>query len=124
MPLWLVKKITRDVLLGLVYLHERCKIIHTDLKPENIMIKMEPFEEEQLVEQLKIYKVKPMSMKYLKNLQTSKNPKSKKKQEKKKLKKKKLQAQNTENKEENEEEESEDVSPNKEESSNSNSLTS
>lgn len=99
MPLWLVKKITRDVLLGLVYLHERCKIIHTDLKPENIMIKMEPFEEEQLVQQLKSYKVKPISMKYLKNLQTSKNPKSKKKQEKKKLKKKKLQALNSENKE-------------------------
>lgn len=62
------------------------------------MIKMEPFEEEQLVQQLKSYKVKPISMKYLKNLQTSKNPKSKKKQEKKKLKKKKLQALNSENK--------------------------
>lgn len=44
MPLWLVKKITIDVLLGLVYLHEHCNIIHTDLKPENIMIKMEPDE--------------------------------------------------------------------------------
>lgn len=101
MPLWLVKKITRDVLLGLVYLHERCKIIHTDLKPENIMIKMEISEEEQIVEQLKNYKVKPISMKYLKNIQTSKNPKSKKKLEKKKQKKKKQQALNAENKEEN-----------------------
>jgi serine/threonine protein kinase len=45
MPLWLVKKITIDVLLGLVYLHEYCDIIHTDLKPENIMIKMENEEE-------------------------------------------------------------------------------
>ncbi len=34
-------------------------------------------------------------MKYLKNIQASKNPKNKKKQEKKKLKKKKLQSQNT-----------------------------
>ena len=45
MPLWLVKKITRDVLFGLVYLHEFAHIIHTDLKPENIMIKMETHEE-------------------------------------------------------------------------------
>ena len=33
MPLWLVKKVTIDTLLGLVYLHEHCDIIHTDLKP-------------------------------------------------------------------------------------------
>lgn len=105
MPLWLVKKITRDVLMGLVYLHERCRIIHTDLKPENIMIKMEPYEEQQLIDQLKNYKVKPMSMKYLKNLQAAKNPKNKKKQEKKKLKKKKLQEAQGDNKDEIEEEE-------------------
>ena len=79
MPLWLVKKITIDVLLGLVYLHEHCNMIHTDLKPENIMIKLEPKEEEELIESIKQYKVKPMSMKYLKNLQTAKNPKNKKK---------------------------------------------
>lgn len=91
MPLWLVKKITRDVLLGLVYLHERCKIIHTDLKPENIMIKLEQPEEQELIHQLLSYKLKPISMKYLRNLQASKNPKAKKKAEKKKLKKKKQQ---------------------------------
>ena len=91
MPIWLVKKIARDVLMGLVYLHERCNIIHTDLKPENIMIKMEEHEEKQLIEQLKSYTVKPLSMKYLKNLHSAKNPKNKKKQEKKKLKKKKAQ---------------------------------
>lgn len=58
------------------------------------MIKMERSEEEQLIQQLKNYKIKPLSMKYLRNIQASKNPKSKKKQEKKKLKKKKLQEQN------------------------------
>lgn len=79
MPLWLVKKITIDVLLGLVYLHDHCDIIHTDLKPENIMIKMEAQEEKQFIENIKKYKVKPISMKYLKNLQSSKNPKAKKK---------------------------------------------
>lgn len=88
MPLWLVKKITIDVLLGLVYLHEHCDIIHTDLKPENIMIKMEEEEEKQFIENIKKYKVKPLSMKYLKNLQGAKSNKSKKKNEKKKLKKK------------------------------------
>ena len=88
MPLWLVKKITIDVLLGLVYLHEHCNIIHTDLKPQNIMIKMEPDEEAQFIENIKKYKVKPISMKYLKNLQTSKNSKTKKKNQKKKMKKK------------------------------------
>lgn len=87
MPLWLVKKITIDVLLGLVYLHEYCDIIHTDLKPENIMIKLEDDEERQLIEEIKKYKVKPISMKYLKNLQSSKNSKNKKKKQKKKAKK-------------------------------------
>lgn len=55
---------------------------------------MEEFEEKQLIEQLCAYKIKPLSMKYLRNIQASKNPKNKKKQEKKKLKKKKLQSQN------------------------------
>ena len=86
MPLWLVKKVTIDTLLGLVYLHEHCDIIHTDLKPENIMIKLQPHEQAQLVEQIKAYKVKPISMKYLKNIQTSKNSKNKKKKLKKKKK--------------------------------------
>lgn len=40
MPLGLIKQITKDVLIGLVYLHNYCKIIHTDLKPENIMLKL------------------------------------------------------------------------------------
>ena len=55
------------------------------------MIKLEGYEEQQLIDQLLAYKVKPLSMKYLKNLQTSKNPKNKKKKLKKKLKKKKQQ---------------------------------
>lgn len=28
------------VLAGLVYLHDECNIIHTDIKPENILIKV------------------------------------------------------------------------------------
>ncbi len=38
MPLESVKVIVRQVLEGLYYLHEKCKIIHTDIKPENILL--------------------------------------------------------------------------------------
>ena len=37
-PMPLVKQITKQVLLGLDYLHRDCGIIHTDLKPENVLI--------------------------------------------------------------------------------------
>lgn len=37
-PISLVKQITKQVLLGLDYLHRHCGIIHTDLKPENVLI--------------------------------------------------------------------------------------
>ena len=37
-PLRAVKAVCRDVLLGLDYLHSRKKIIHTDLKPENVLL--------------------------------------------------------------------------------------
>lgn len=33
-----VKTITRQVLEGLDYLHRKCQIIHTDIKPENVLI--------------------------------------------------------------------------------------
>jgi serine/threonine-protein kinase SRPK3 len=36
----LVKQITKQVLLGLDYLHRECGIIHTDLKPENVLIEI------------------------------------------------------------------------------------
>jgi len=37
-PLHNVKLITKQVLEGLDYLHTKCKIIHTDIKPENILM--------------------------------------------------------------------------------------
>lgn len=37
-PLPLVKRISKQVLLGLNYLHKECGIIHTDVKPENILL--------------------------------------------------------------------------------------
>ncbi|KAI0274862.1 kinase-like domain-containing protein [Gloeopeniophorella convolvens] len=33
-----VKSITKQILLGLQYLHEECDLAHTDIKPENIMM--------------------------------------------------------------------------------------
>ncbi|EJD04397.1 kinase-like protein [Fomitiporia mediterranea MF3/22] len=37
-PRSLVKTISRQMLLGLQYLHDECDLVHTDIKPENIMI--------------------------------------------------------------------------------------
>ncbi|KAM8867126.1 SRSF protein kinase 1b [Synchiropus picturatus] len=44
LPLPCVKSIIRQVLQGLDYLHTKCKIIHTDIKPENILMTVnEPY---------------------------------------------------------------------------------
>ncbi|KAJ7097588.1 kinase-like domain-containing protein [Mycena epipterygia] len=37
-PIPLVKQIAKQVLLGLDYMHRCCDVIHTDLKPENLLI--------------------------------------------------------------------------------------
>ncbi|EFW23378.1 conserved hypothetical protein [Coccidioides posadasii str. Silveira] len=41
LPLKSVKVITRQLLLGLDFLHRECGIIHTDLKPTNILLELE-----------------------------------------------------------------------------------
>ena len=38
LPLDLVKEITRQVLMGLDFLNRICRVIHTDLKPENVLL--------------------------------------------------------------------------------------
>eukprot|EP01133_Synstelium_polycarpum_P003695 gene3695-4257_t len=38
-PLTLVRSIMKQVLVGLDHLHTRCSIIHTDLKPENVLLR-------------------------------------------------------------------------------------
>lgn len=56
-PMPLVKQITKQVLLGLDYLHRECGIIHTDLKPENVLIEIGDVE--QIVK--KVVKSEPSS---------------------------------------------------------------
>ncbi|CAG5984091.1 unnamed protein product [Menidia menidia] len=41
LPLPCVRSILRQVLQGLDYLHTKCKIIHTDIKPENILLSVD-----------------------------------------------------------------------------------
>ncbi|XP_077582537.1 SRSF protein kinase 3-like [Stigmatopora nigra] len=41
LPLPCVKSIIKQVLQGLEYLHAKCKIIHTDIKPENILLRVD-----------------------------------------------------------------------------------
>ena len=44
-PVPLVREITRQLLLALDYMHRICKLIHTDLKPENITFALSEREE-------------------------------------------------------------------------------
>jgi serine/threonine-protein kinase SRPK3 len=37
-PLHLGRIIAKQVLIGLDFLHRYCKVIHTDLKPENVLL--------------------------------------------------------------------------------------
>ncbi|KAI8325020.1 kinase-like protein [Martensiomyces pterosporus] len=44
LPLSLVKQIARQLIAGLAYLHGPCNMIHTDLKPENVLVCIEDVE--------------------------------------------------------------------------------
>ncbi|MBW0530423.1 hypothetical protein O181_070138 [Austropuccinia psidii MF-1] len=43
-PQHIVRQISKQILLGLDYLHRECGIIHTDLKPENVLISIDDVE--------------------------------------------------------------------------------
>jgi serine/threonine-protein kinase SRPK3 len=47
-PLPLVRKLARQCLIGLDYMHRMCKIIHTDFKPENVVICLRDDEVEEI----------------------------------------------------------------------------
>ncbi|KAG8811836.1 serine/threonine protein kinase, CMGC group [Serendipita sp. 400] len=44
-PIGLVRQISKQILLGLDYMHRACGVIHTDLKPENVLICIDNVEE-------------------------------------------------------------------------------
>lgn len=37
-PVHVVKSICKQTLIGLDYMHTKCSVIHTDLKPENVLL--------------------------------------------------------------------------------------
>lgn len=39
-PLVYVKQISKQILLGLDYMHRKCGVIHTDIKPENVLMEI------------------------------------------------------------------------------------
>lgn len=87
LPLNVVKSITAQVLCGLHYMHTHCGIIHTDMKPENVLVTISNREIEELasreVTSPSAVSTAPMGSRN-KNLTLSKNQK---KRLKKKLKK-------------------------------------
>lgn len=50
-PIHAVKWIMKQVLLGVDYLHRQCGIIHTDIKPENILLCVSPAYVKKLAEE-------------------------------------------------------------------------
>ncbi|XP_023254786.1 SRSF protein kinase 3-like [Seriola lalandi dorsalis] len=60
LPLPCVKSILRQVLQGLDYLHTKCKIIHTDIKPENILLRVDEVYIQKLAANTKLWQL-PLS---------------------------------------------------------------
>uniref|UniRef100_A0A8C4IQ38 non-specific serine/threonine protein kinase n=1 Tax=Dicentrarchus labrax TaxID=13489 RepID=A0A8C4IQ38_DICLA len=57
LPLPCVKSIIRQVLQGLDYLHTKCKIIHTDIKPENILLRVDEVYIQKLAANTKLWQL-------------------------------------------------------------------
>uniref|UniRef100_A0A672YNQ0 non-specific serine/threonine protein kinase n=1 Tax=Sphaeramia orbicularis TaxID=375764 RepID=A0A672YNQ0_9TELE len=63
LPLPCVKTILTQVLQGLDYLHTKCKIIHTDIKPENILLSVDDAYIQKLAANTKLWQL-PVSPLY------------------------------------------------------------
>ena len=51
-PMPIVREIAKQSLMGLDYLHRICGIIHTDLKPENVVFELESRPKLSLLEEM------------------------------------------------------------------------
>ena len=54
-PIHLCRKMARQMLVGLHYLHKHCGIIHTDLKPENVMLCLDEEELREIIKHKQLY---------------------------------------------------------------------
>lgn len=68
LPIWLVKKISSQLLAGLHYMHKTGNIIHTDLKPENVVLQIPPEKLKSTIDALCKSQKLPQSMRYLAQL--------------------------------------------------------
>ena len=92
-PIPLVRRIAKQVLMGLDYLHRICKIIHTDLKPENVIVALTPSELDEILKRGSLSGKRPPPSKatLLQDVDTTGMTKQQKKKLKKKIKKTKQQ---------------------------------
>ena len=87
-PMPIVREITKQLLMSLDYMHRICKVIHTDLKPENITFSLKEGEEFDLmykyVFSTPLIDLYEMEDKIILNKKQAKNQKKKDRKKKKK----------------------------------------
>ena len=49
-PIPVTRRMAKQVLIGLDYLHRMCNIIHTDLKPENVIVSLTKSELQEIMD--------------------------------------------------------------------------
>ena len=93
-PLDLCKNIMKQCLLGLDYLHRICAVIHTDIKPENILVALNESQISELVFNGKIENPLPMIKEkqvYVEETKNSENSRNSRKINEKREKKREYQ---------------------------------